>query len=377
MTAVHVTGVTASYGGPPVLDGLDLQVQAGELLALLGASGSGKTTLLRVLAGFIRPTAGQVDLGGRTVVGPGTWVPPERRRIGIVPQEGALFPHLDVAANVAFGLPRGSGPRVAEMLELIGMAGMGSRRPHELSGGQQQRVALARALAPMPDVVCLDEPFAALDASLRERLREEVREILHASGTTAILVTHDQQEALSIADRVAIVRDGLIAQVDEPRRIYRRPADLDIARFISEVVELRGVVRDRALRDPKLRDPNLRDPHLVETAVGAIEIEGEIEGELAPGASGVVVLRPEQFTLSRPRSDEHSAARVLKSTFYGRISLVRARLQDGQVITIQVPGCTDIQPGDPVVIRVNGPACLFVPSSTTPGPSPAGDRVRR
>ncbi len=178
MIPVRIEEVTAGYGGAPVLRDLSLEVAPGEVVAVLGASGSGKSTLLRVLAGFLRPTAGQVWFGDREVSGPGTWVPPEQRRVGIVPQEGALFPHLDVAGNIGFGLPRGSRARVDEMLRLVGLAGLGRARPQELSGGQQQRVAVARALAPGPDVLCLDEPFSALDASLRGRLRAEVRDVL-------------------------------------------------------------------------------------------------------------------------------------------------------------------------------------------------------
>lgn len=340
MTAINLTGVCADYGGPAVLDHLDLQAQSGELLAVLGASGSGKTTLLRILAGFVRPTAGQVALGDRIVVGPSTWVPPERRRIGIVPQEGALFPHLDVAANVAFGLPRGSSGRVAEMLELVGMADMGSRRPHELSGGQQQRVALARALAPMPEVVCMDEPFAALDAYLRERLREEVRAILRACGTTAVLVTHDQEEALSMADRIAVIRDGRVAQSDEPRRMYQHPVDLDLARFVGSVVELPGTI-ERG--------------HLAATALGLIEVDGEHP----PGTRGTVVLRPEQIRLSPSSPGHPGTATVLSAAYFGHSCLVRARLDGGTTISVRVPGYLDVQPGASVATEVIGSAILF------------------
>ena len=210
MTDVRLLEVRADYGAGPVLDDLSLEVASGELVAVLGASGSGKTTLLRVLAGFMRPSAGRVEFGDRLVAGPGAWVPPERRRVGIVPQEGALFPHLDVRGNVAFGLgrrPRDSG-RVDEVLDLVGMSAFREARPQELSGGQQQRVALARALAPEPDVILLDEPFSALDAALRVRLRGDVREVLDRLGTTTVLVTHDQEEALSMADRVAPIDFG-------------------------------------------------------------------------------------------------------------------------------------------------------------------------
>ncbi len=224
MRPVTVTGLHKSFGPHPVLAGLDLEVPAGSLTAILGPSGSGKTTLLRVLAGFERPDAGLISIGGSPVDGPGVYVAPERRRIGYVPQEGSLFPHLTVAANVGFGLTargRRSGT-VDAMLTTVGLAGFGRRYPHQLSGGQQQRVALARALAIEPAVVLLDEPFASLDARLRAGVRADVQQIFRRAGTTAVLVTHDQDEALSTADRVAVLRDGKIAQCAPPEALYRR-----------------------------------------------------------------------------------------------------------------------------------------------------------
>ena len=229
MRHVTVTGLGKAFGAHPVLAGLDLEVQAGSLTAILGPSGSGKTTLLRLLAGFERADAGTIGIGGVLVDGPGVHLPPERRRIGYVPQEGSLFPHLTVAANVGFGLPaRRHGARqrragqVEALLETVGLAGFGRRYPHQLSGGQQQRVALARALAIEPAVVLLDEPFASLDAHLRASVRADVQEIFRRAGTTAVLVTHDQDEALSVADRVAALRDGRIAQCAPPDDLYRQ-----------------------------------------------------------------------------------------------------------------------------------------------------------
>ena len=228
MRHVTVTGLGKAFGAHPVLAGLDLEVPAGSLTAILGPSGSGKTTLLRLLAGFERADAGTIGIGGVLVDGPGVHLPPERRRIGYVPQEGSLFPHLTVAANVGFGLPaRRHGARqrragqVEALLETVGLAGFGRRYPHQLSGGQQQRVALARALAIEPAVVLLDEPFASLDAHLRASVRADVQEIFRRAGTTAVLVTHDQDEALSVADRVAALRDGRIAQCAPPDDLYR------------------------------------------------------------------------------------------------------------------------------------------------------------
>src|SRR5580700_11123776 len=211
MRQLAVSGLHKAFGPHPVLTGVELTVPAGSFTAILGPSGSGKTTLLRLLAGFERADAGTIAIGDRVVDGPGsTHVPPERRQIGYVPQEGALFPHLTVAANVGFGLParQRRGARTEELLEAVGLAGMGSRYPHQLSGGQQQRVALARALAIRPGIVLLDEPFSSLDAGLRSSVRQDVARVLAEARTTAVLVTHDQDEALSMASRVAVLRDG-------------------------------------------------------------------------------------------------------------------------------------------------------------------------
>ncbi|MDP3972718.1 MAG: ABC transporter ATP-binding protein [Candidatus Nanopelagicales bacterium] len=206
---VRVGDLMVGYGGQPVLENLELFVPPGEIAAIRGSSGSGKTTLLRALAGFLRPQRGTIELGGQLVSGPGVWMPTERRNIGLVPQEGALFPHLDVAGNVGFGLPRrtrgerrATAERVAYLLALVDLPGSERLRPHELSGGMQQRVAVARALAREPSCILLDEPFSALDADLRRELREQVRRLLKKVGTTAILVTHDEAEAREFADRV-------------------------------------------------------------------------------------------------------------------------------------------------------------------------------
>jgi iron(III) transport system ATP-binding protein len=233
-----------SYGATPVLRGVDLTVGAGEFTAVLGPSGSGKTTLLRLLAGFARADGGTIELGGRTVQDERRATPPERRRIGYVPQDGALFPHLTVRANIAFGLSRAQrrSDRVGELLDLIGLRPFAEYHPHQLSGGQQQRVALARALAPSPDLVLLDEPFSALDASLRATVRADVLAILRATSCTAILVTHDQGEALSMADRIAVLREGRVVQHATARELYEHPADSELASFVGEASFLRATL---------------------------------------------------------------------------------------------------------------------------------------
>jgi iron(III) transport system ATP-binding protein len=216
--AIEAQGLVRDFDGRVAVAGVDLRLERGGFLAVLGPSGSGKTTLLRMIAGFERPDAGAVHIAGRTVSGPGAWVEPEARRIGMVFQQGALFPHLTVGGNVGFGATRPE--RVAECLDLVGLADRAGGYPHELSGGERQRVALARALAADPDVVLLDEPFSALDAGLRERLREEVAAILREAGTSTLLVTHDQSEALSLADTVAVLREGRLEQVGTPEEVY-------------------------------------------------------------------------------------------------------------------------------------------------------------
>src|ERR1700677_2573069 len=244
MNALEVTDVWKSYGATPVLRGVSLSVADSSLTAILGASGAGKSTLLRVVAGFEAADAGTVSLGGVLTDDGRRRVPPERRHIGYVPQDGALFPHLTVRANAAFALPRRArrSAFVTEMLDLVGLADFGGRYPHELSGGQQQRVAIARALASRPRLVLLDEPFAALDDSLRSSVRADVLAVLRATGTTGVLVTHDQDEALSVADFVAVLRDGTITQSGAPRSVYSAPADPWTAAFVGTANLLPGVL---------------------------------------------------------------------------------------------------------------------------------------
>ncbi len=339
MIPVRIEGVTAGYGGPPVLRDLSLEVAPGEVVAVLGASGSGKSTLLRVLAGFLRPTAGRVWFGDREVSGPDAWVPPEQRKVGIVPQEGALFPHLDVAGNVGFGLPRGSRERVDEMLALVGLAGLGAARPQHLSGGQQQRVAVARALAPGPEVLCLDEPFSALDASLRGRLRADVRDVLDVTGTTTILVTHDQEEALSIADRVAVVRDGTVVQVAGPADLYEHPVDLTTARFVGDAVEL---------------DAAAAADGWVTCALGEVKVP-----DARAGATGLLVLRPEQLGLVAEREGSGAPGSVRSRSYHGHDSVLVVRLDTGAEVPVRVPGSRAAQPGDRVGVVVDGVGRLF------------------
>ena len=310
MSGIELVGVRAGYDGDEVLHGVDLAVPEGTLTAVLGASGCGKSTLLRVTAGFLRPTAGEVLVAGRRVAGAGTWVPPERRRVGIVPQEGALFGHLDVAGNIGFGLPRRHrAARVAELLEMIGLPGLGKARPQELSGGMAQRVALARALAPAPDVVLLDEPFSALDVSLRASVRTEVIATLKQCGTTAVLVTHDQDEALSCADEVAVLRDGRIVQAAAPRDIYERPVDCALAEFLG---------------DCNLLPADRRADGALTCVLGTLPATVPFDA-----AAAMAMLRPEHVQAA-PRTD--ADARVTDVSYHGHDVLLSIRLPGGQQI---------------------------------------------
>ena len=248
MADLRCERLAKSYGRRRVLTDVELQVASGTLTAILGSSGSGKTTLLRVIMGFIEADAGTVSVGGTVVADAGrVHLAADRRAIGYVAQEGALFPHLTAGENVGFGLPRTQrrrGGRIAEVLELVGLdGGYARRRPHELSGGEQRRVALARALAPRPSLVLLDEPFSGLDASLRAETREAVLTALAADATTALLVTHDQGEALSMGNEVAVLRGGHLVQSAAPAELYRGPADAEVAQFVGDAVLVDGSAR--------------------------------------------------------------------------------------------------------------------------------------
>jgi thiamine transport system ATP-binding protein len=246
---ITLSGVTRRYGDATALDGVSFSARDGEFFTLVGPSGCGKTTTLRTIAGFESPDEGTISFGDRDVTG----LPPDRRDVGIVFQNYALFPHMSVAENVGYGLrfrdpPGGVGPdeRVAELLELVDLDGMGERDPDQLSGGQRQRVALARALAPGPEVLLLDEPMSALDARLREQLRRQVKSIQSELGTTTVYVTHDQEEALAVSDRVAVLSAGEIEQIGRPREVYRTPDSRFVATFVGENNLLDGEVRGRA-----------------------------------------------------------------------------------------------------------------------------------
>jgi iron(III) transport system ATP-binding protein len=330
MSAVRLEGVAKSFGAVRAVAELSLEVRAGELVAVLGPSGCGKTTLLRLIAGFERPDAGSVTVGETVVAGPGCFVAPERRRIGMVFQDYALFPHLDVQGNVAFGLARRAREErralTQRTLELVGLQHKARSYPHELSGGERQRVALARALAPEPEVVLLDEPFSSLDATLRAGLRREVELILRDAEATAVLVTHDQEEALSLADRLAVMREGRLVQVGAPEDIYSRPASRWAAQFVGEVNVLAGVARGQG----------------VETELGTFDLPGPATGTVH------VAVRPEQLDL---RADLHGNAEVVSREFRGHDVLYRLRHEGGRTLLVQLPSLRLYEVGDRVFVR--------------------------
>ncbi len=345
MAELRIAGLAKSFGTRHVLSGLELDVPQGELLAILGTSGSGKTTLLRLLGGFELADAGTIEIDGKLVAGAGVHVPPEQRRVGYVAQEGALFPHLTVAANVLFGLPaatRRDRARAGALLERVGLpASYASRPPHELSGGEQQRVALARALAPNPRVVLLDEPFSALDAGARAETRLAVVTALSAAGATALLVTHDQSEALSTGQRVAVLRGGALVQVATPEILYRYPADAELARFVGEAVLLDGVVCGRFVR----------------CALGTLAL-----GVAAPDGKAEVLLRPEQIRLCDEPAPDGVRAHVLDVTYYGHDASVSLGLAgEDRTLLARVSGYEAPRPGIDVGLVVEGAVVAYPP----------------
>ncbi len=334
MKALEAVGLSKNRGGEPVLQGVNLAVAPGEILAVLGPSGAGKTTLLRLLAGLERPDAGEVFLAGRRV----TRRPPEARGVGLVFQDYALFPHLRVAENVGFGVRPRDPARVTEVLAKLGLTALARRRVHELSGGQQQRVALARALAPRPSVVLLDEPFSSLDAGLRERVREDVRRALKEDGVAGVIVTHDQEEALSIADRLAVLNQGRVLQEGPPEEVYRFPKTPFVARFLGHTNLLLGQAQGARARTP----------------LG--------EAPLAQAAKGPVLLsiRPEHVELL-PASDPRGVPGVVVRRRFKGHDLTFEVAAGGERVRVQTDYRAPWREGDRCRVRVREPAAVLGP----------------
>ncbi|MGH9189161.1 MAG: ABC transporter ATP-binding protein [Acidimicrobiales bacterium] len=340
-TAVECAGLSKSFGPVRALDHVDLEVRSGGVTALLGPSGCGKTTLLRLIAGFDRPDDGSIRVEGRSVSGNRHHVAPEERRIGVVSQDGALFPHLTVAGNVAYGLARQCDrrERVESTLRLCQLEGLGARMPHELSGGQQQLVALGRALAPRPAVVLFDEPFSRLDALLRVELRREVAGILRRSGQTAVLVTHDQGEALSMADHLVVLRGGRVIQHGAPAAVYRYPADPWVAEFVGGANVLSG----RMVR-----------PGVASCALGELDVAGgPDEGRVR------IAIRPEQL---RFVPGETTTGRVERCEYHGHDAMVTTTLGDGTRLVVRSQDEELPSPGNRVAVACAGTARAFTPA---------------
>jgi iron(III) transport system ATP-binding protein len=335
---LELDGVTRTYGSETAVRDLSLAVYDGELLTLLGPSGCGKTTTLRMLAGLEEPTSGTVDIAGDRVAGPDTFVAAENRGVGIVFQDFALFPHLDVRENIAFGLKDWSEERteqrVDELLNLVELPDMGDRSVDALSGGQQQRVALARSLAPEPDILLLDEPFSNLDVRLRVEMREEVRRILKEAGVTAVSVTHDQEEALSISDRVAVLNDGRLEQVGEPEGVFEHPESRFVASFLGQAAFLSGRV----------------DTETVDTAIGSYD--RELLKGLADGYTGAMVdvlVRPDDLR-AVPAPEPSADGRVVKRQYTGPSFIYHVELDNGDVVRCLHNHAEDIDVGETVAV---------------------------
>jgi iron(III) transport system ATP-binding protein len=323
--------VSKYFGDTVAVRDASFSAEHGKLISLLGSSGCGKTTTLRLIAGLEMPDAGEIWLGGERVAGHKQFTPPERRHVGMVFQDYALFPHLTVADNIAFPLTKQTDAarkqRVREMLHLVGLDNLGARYPHELSGGQQQRVALARALASNPAVVLLDEPFSNLDAALRRTMREDLRAILQRAGATALFVTHDQEEALSISDVIVVMMRGEVVQAGTPHDVYLRPATREVAAFVGEANFI----------------PGEADGDMATSTIGLVRLMMRARGPVT------LMIRPEQLRIV---PEVMADARIDKITFYGHDQLVRVRMPDGTCVDARTKPMPGIATGQPVSVRV-------------------------
>lgn len=339
---IELRNVSKSFGAVQAVDDVSLTIERGAIYVLLGASGCGKTTVLRLIAGLETPDRGEIWLKGERVAGRGAWVPPEVRRIGMVFQDYALFPHMSVRQNIQFALAALNGKlsqaeredRLQRMLELVGLAGYAERFPHQLSGGEQQRVALARALAPNPSVVLLDEPFSNLDAALRRAMREDIRQILRAANATAIFVTHDQEEALSLADTVVIMREGKVQQVGAPQEVYLRPVSRDVAAFLGEANFIEGVA----------------EGEVVHCALGKLPLAAPMHGKVA------LMIRPEAL---RVTSNAEGNAEVVAIRFFGHDQLLRLRFPDSTELEVRTWGNAELALGEHVAVSVRGSVMAY------------------
>jgi len=340
--ALSCRDVSRHFGSVRAVDGLSFDLERGKVLALLGPSGCGKTTALRMIAGFEEPTAGTIAIDGRIVTGPGVHVPPEKRKVGMVFQDFALFPHMQVGANVAYGLPRGTDKkkRTAELLDLVGLTGLEARMPHQLSGGQQQRVALARALAAEPRLILLDEPFSNLDPSIRAHVRGEVKQLIRSIGITAVFVTHDQEEALSLAEEVGVMIAGRLLQIGSPAAIYSEPASREVAEFVGGGNLLPGEVSN---------------------GVATCEL-GRFPVIAAFSGPAEIMLRAEALTLTEGISGGETAgvaATVEAVEYFGHDQVITVRTGSGAQLKIRVLAAPRVQQGERVGVAIAGSGIAF------------------
>ncbi|GIU91504.1 MAG: iron ABC transporter ATP-binding protein [Acidimicrobiia bacterium] len=336
VSTLQVLGVHKRFGSHRVLDGVDLTVPSGRLVALLGPSGCGKTTLLRAIAGLEAIDSGSITLAGRVLAGPGVNLPPEKRGVGMVFQDWALFPHLTVGENVAYGLPRSDRWRVGEVLRLVGLEGLEDRMPATLSGGQQQRVAVARALAPRPQVLLFDEPFSNLDADLRVKVRREIRRLLKELRITALFVTHDQEEAFVVGDEVAVMRNGRILQQDPPAKVYEAPVDPWVAAFVGEA----NLVPGRAAGE------------VADTPLGRVPLAAPLTGDCT------VLIRPEELDL-----DPDGDSLVTTVEFYGHDTSYRVATPSGEML-VRALAAPRFGEGSRVRLVYRGRAAVAYPPRT-------------
>ena len=335
--AISCDGVSKSFGPVRAVQRVSIEVPKGNFLAILGPSGCGKTTLMRLIAGFERPDEGTIKVAESLMSGPGVHTPPEQRRVGMVFQDYAIFPHLTVARNVAYGLPSGDRhqEQLSHLLHLVGLSGLENRMPHQLSGGEQQRVALARALGAQPDVILLDEPFSNLDAQLRVRVRVEVREILREAQVTALFVTHDQEEAMSLADAVAVMWQGCILQVAQPEELYLSPGKREVATLVGAANFL----------------PAQGKGHTIHSEIGQFICQNDVSG------ISELMVRPESIRL---RPAENSTAEVIGRQYFGHDRLVTVRLASLDNLTVRTDQAdVDLMPGQKVSLEVIGQAIVY------------------
>lgn len=348
---LSLRSLTRAFEGREVVSDVSLDVSPGEIVCLLGPSGCGKSTTLRIAAGVERQDSGAVMIDGETASDEGRHLPPEARRVGLMFQDFALFPHLSVAANVAFGLKRGERARAEELLSRVGLAGYGPKYPHQLSGGEQQRVALVRALAPKPSVMLMDEPFSGLDKRLRDEVRDEALALLHAEGAGVLLVTHEPEEAMRMADRIALMRAGRIVQIGAPYHVYNRPADRAAAAFFSDLNVLHSEVTSQQ----------------TDTPFGRFLCPG-----LVDGAEVEIIIRPQHLKIDPDEGDEGPQAsaengapargRVVRARFMGSESLIEVRMEhDDSLLRATVPGAWLPEAGAPLWLSLRRDRCFVFP----------------